>query len=230
MGFKLYKLYFLLPYTNPTPKPTPHRKLSVWFISLFPHGECTGLTILEEKFGPHNVISTRYTHTLTLTYTYMYNPPLWIQIFPSSFQNILYKNGLDTPKKHGLHWIQRATANSDLWLICVSLACIILIATKQEWVKTERKMNSWCRPAVFLCLWTRTSLSILFSWEKCERLQPCPVSVYWTGHISAQHIHHYFPLWYCVCLRHLPGLKIGQKRQVSTIMSLAGQKTQATQI
>ncbi len=27
MVFLLYKLYFLSPYTNPTPKPTPHRKL-----------------------------------------------------------------------------------------------------------------------------------------------------------------------------------------------------------
>uniref|UniRef100_A0A672JY25 VPS35 endosomal protein-sorting factor-like n=1 Tax=Sinocyclocheilus grahami TaxID=75366 RepID=A0A672JY25_SINGR len=30
MVFILYKLYFLLPFTNPTPKPTPHRKLSAF--------------------------------------------------------------------------------------------------------------------------------------------------------------------------------------------------------
>jgi len=30
MGFLLYKPYFLSPYTNPTPKPTPHRKLSAF--------------------------------------------------------------------------------------------------------------------------------------------------------------------------------------------------------
>ncbi len=171
-----------------------------------------------------------HTHTYTHIYIYV-EPPTLNSDFPFIFSKNFVQKWSWYPKKHGLHWIQRATANSDLWLICVSLACIILLTTKQERVKTERKMNSWYRPSpVFLCLWTRTSLSILFSWEKCERLQPCPVSVYWTGHISAQHIHHYFPLWYCVCLRHLPGLKIGQKRQVSTIMSLAGQKTQATQI
>ncbi len=28
--FILYKLYLLSPYTNPTPKPTPHRKLSAF--------------------------------------------------------------------------------------------------------------------------------------------------------------------------------------------------------
>ncbi len=30
MIFILYKLYFLSPYTNPTPKPTPYRKLSAF--------------------------------------------------------------------------------------------------------------------------------------------------------------------------------------------------------
>ncbi len=38
------------------------------------------------------------------------------------------------PKEYCLHWIwQRATANSDLWLICVSLACIIL-RQKEKWI------------------------------------------------------------------------------------------------
>ncbi len=36
MVFILYKLYVLLPYTNPTPKLTPHRRLSKLIISTFP--------------------------------------------------------------------------------------------------------------------------------------------------------------------------------------------------
>ncbi len=33
MVFILYKLYFLLPFTNPTPKPTPYRKLCIFTFS-----------------------------------------------------------------------------------------------------------------------------------------------------------------------------------------------------
>ncbi len=32
-GFILYKPYFLSPYTNPKPKPTPYRKICAFFIS-----------------------------------------------------------------------------------------------------------------------------------------------------------------------------------------------------
>jgi len=32
MVFILYKLYILSPYSNPTPKPTYHRKLSAFYI------------------------------------------------------------------------------------------------------------------------------------------------------------------------------------------------------
>ncbi len=48
MVFILYKPYFLSPYTNPTPKPTPYRKLCafllsqqkyVWFINLLKYGD-----------------------------------------------------------------------------------------------------------------------------------------------------------------------------------------------
>ncbi len=33
MVFILYKPYFLSAYTNPTPKPTPYRKLSAFLLS-----------------------------------------------------------------------------------------------------------------------------------------------------------------------------------------------------
>ncbi len=33
MVFILYKLYVLLPYNNPTPKPTPYSKLSAVLLS-----------------------------------------------------------------------------------------------------------------------------------------------------------------------------------------------------
>ncbi len=81
----LYKLYFLSPYTNPTPKPTPHRKLSafldfqfhsVWFISLFPHGDLKNVPTISWYYycgdiWSHNVINTRYTHTHTHTHTHL---------------------------------------------------------------------------------------------------------------------------------------------------------------
>ncbi len=57
MVFILYKLYFLSPYSNPTPKPSPHRKLcaffdlkkkknhSVWFISLLNYRDTESVLI-----------------------------------------------------------------------------------------------------------------------------------------------------------------------------------------
>ncbi len=91
-----------------------------------------------------------HTHTYTHIYIYI-EPPTLNSDFPFIFSKKFVQKWFWYPKKHGLHWIQRVTANSDLWLICVSLACIILLATKQERVKTERKMNSWYRPSpVFL--------------------------------------------------------------------------------
>ncbi len=65
----LYKSYFLSPYTNPTPKPTPYRKLcafllkkktnSVWFISLLKYedmGKC-----------PHNSPSPCNTYVIPMS-------------------------------------------------------------------------------------------------------------------------------------------------------------------
>ncbi len=56
MVFILYKLYVLLPYTYPTPKLSPHRRLciytsppqkthSVWFISILNYGDTKNVLI-----------------------------------------------------------------------------------------------------------------------------------------------------------------------------------------
>ncbi len=56
MIFILYKLYFLSPYTNPTPKPTPFRKLSA-FLDFQKTSFCM-IYKLVCSWGP-NIIPTR---------------------------------------------------------------------------------------------------------------------------------------------------------------------------
>ncbi len=89
MVFILYKPYFLSPYTNPTPKPTPYRKLcafllsqkthSVWFISLLKYGDmgkCPHKSpsplIIHKSYPCHYTnlcphVSQTHTHTHTHT-------------------------------------------------------------------------------------------------------------------------------------------------------------------
>ncbi len=81
MVFILHKLYFLTPYPNPTPKSTPHTKLSAFLhfqntsfcmiYKLFPHGDqemspqVQNLLVLLSLWG-HNVpivYKYQYTHT-----------------------------------------------------------------------------------------------------------------------------------------------------------------------
>ncbi len=53
MVFIQYKMYFLSPYTNPTPKPTPYRKLST--ISDFQNTSFCMIYKLFSSWGPKNV-------------------------------------------------------------------------------------------------------------------------------------------------------------------------------
>ncbi len=81
---------FLKHYPNPTPRPTPHRKLSEILdfqkasLSMIyklvswrkpknvpTRSTFSGIISLVGTFGPHNVINTRYTHTHTHTHTVM---------------------------------------------------------------------------------------------------------------------------------------------------------------
>ncbi len=83
----LYKLYFLSLYTNPTPKPTPYRKLSadllsqkthsVWFISIWKMGTWGNVLINHLLFvipvipvSLYTFMSSYVTNTHTNTHTH----------------------------------------------------------------------------------------------------------------------------------------------------------------
>ncbi len=105
---------------------------SLWFISLFPDGDqknvptrskFTGITILVETFGPHNVMSTRYTHvTYTHTHTHTHTPLTLKTWISSSRSSVLLQLPLGTeitfstePTSAERHReaLTRATASKD---------------------------------------------------------------------------------------------------------------------
>ncbi len=89
MVFILYKPYFLSPYTNPTPKPTPYRKLyafldkekiiilyDFWYICLLNYGDTENVLInhlhvvIPMSYPCHYTICVLINHTHTHTHTH----------------------------------------------------------------------------------------------------------------------------------------------------------------
>ncbi len=126
MFFILYKLYVLLPYTYPTPKLSPHRRLSltfllspqkthsVWFISILNYGDTENVLINHlllviplsylchyTNLCPHKPHKHAHTHTQTHTHTHTqtHTYPTYIVI---SYVNNIYKLSFDEPLAHHL--------------------------------------------------------------------------------------------------------------------------------
>uniref|UniRef100_A0A672KR85 Aminoacyl tRNA synthase complex-interacting multifunctional protein 1-like n=1 Tax=Sinocyclocheilus grahami TaxID=75366 RepID=A0A672KR85_SINGR len=62
MVFILYRAYILLPYTNPTPKPTPHRRLSAFLLS--PKNSFCMIYKLVSSWGPQKCRSDPEDQTM----------------------------------------------------------------------------------------------------------------------------------------------------------------------
>ncbi len=110
MVFILYKLYVLLPYTYPTPKLSPHRKLcafilsqkktnSVWFISLLNYGDTENvlmnhlppvIPVIPMSFYKFVSSNHKNTHTCARAHTHTHTQNVYWCYTEFNFDSVIF--------------------------------------------------------------------------------------------------------------------------------------------
>ncbi len=129
-------------HTNPTPKPTPHRKLSA-FLDFQKTSFCMIYKLVTswgpKKWGPHNVINTRYTHTHTHTRTPTNSWRQWTSTNACSEREVACARVIWPAAL----WLASATHQTWPRLFSAEEARVWHYCTVQ-WKRQQRFAKRWC--------------------------------------------------------------------------------------